>query len=126
MAFPLRECFSEDDLLSYGRKRYKRIQYLADQFWIRWRDDYLHGLQTRRKWTKPKRNVCSGDVVLIKDASPRNNWPMGLVTDTKANADGLIRSVTIKLKPITDEKSRFVNRAIHDLVILLPKDSNAE
>ena len=119
-----RESFDETDLLSYGRKRWRRVQYLADQFWIRWRRDYLHGLQARKKWTKSRRNVVKGDIVLIRDASPRNSWPMGIVTETKPNKDGLVRSVTIRLKPLSDKGSRFINRAVHDLVILIPGDSS--
>ena len=61
--------FQPQDLLAYGKKRWRRIQYLADQFWSRWRTDYLQTLQKRRKWFHPSRNLQIGDVVLLKDAS---------------------------------------------------------
>ena len=91
--------FPEGDLLSYGKRRWKRVQYLADQFWVRWKRDYLKTLQVRRKWQRRTRNVVVGDVVIVKENSPRNSWPMGIVTDTKFNSDGLVRSTTIRLKP---------------------------
>ena len=41
---PPRKSYDEQDLLSYGQKRYKRVQYLYDQFWSRWRNKYLLSL----------------------------------------------------------------------------------
>lgn len=34
----------------YLRKHWKRVQYLAEVFWSRWRKEYLNALQTRTKW----------------------------------------------------------------------------
>lgn len=34
----------------YSRKRWRRSQYLADQFWLRWRREYIQNLQVRTKW----------------------------------------------------------------------------
>ena len=39
----------------YCRRRWRRVQYCANQFWMRWRDEYLQMFQVRQKW-KP----CSG------------------------------------------------------------------
>ena len=40
--------FQRSDL--YCRKRWRRIQYLANEFWSRWRREYLQNLQVRSKW----------------------------------------------------------------------------
>ena len=40
--------FDESDL--YSRKRWRRIQFLANEFWDRWRKEYLAKLQHRTKW----------------------------------------------------------------------------
>ena len=51
----------------YLRRRWRRVQYLANLFWSRWKKEYLISLQTRQKWTKSKRNMTVGDIVLIKN-----------------------------------------------------------
>ena len=48
------EEYSEADLLRYGRLRYRKVQYLVEQFWSRWKEEYVHSLTARRKWTTPK------------------------------------------------------------------------
>lgn len=40
-----------------ARRRHRRVQYLADQFWIRWKGEYLQGMQTRTKWQGTRRNL---------------------------------------------------------------------
>ena len=117
-----REQFSEQELLSYGKKRWRRIQYLADQFWIRWKRDYVSTLQSRRKWQKTGRNVRNGDVMLVRDSGPRNTWEMGIILDASQSGDRRVRSVLLKLKPLNDGKPRIFRRAIHDLVLLVPAD----
>ena len=37
----------------YLVKRWKRVQYIANQFWERWRKGFLLALQERKKWTSP-------------------------------------------------------------------------
>lgn len=103
----------------YARRRWRRVQYLAEQFWIRWRREYLQSLQVCNKWTKPKRNLKDGDIVLIKDQSEhRNNWPMGRVSEAIKSEDGLVRKAQI----ITCKggKAKTTYRLIKELVLLLP------
>jgi hypothetical protein len=35
---------------AYARKRWRQVQFLADQFWKRWRLEYLQKQQERQKW----------------------------------------------------------------------------
>ncbi|PFX27728.1 hypothetical protein AWC38_SpisGene7509 [Stylophora pistillata] len=49
----------------YANRRWRRVQYLADQFWLRWRREYLQNLQPRRKWYDARRDLAPGDVVLM-------------------------------------------------------------
>ncbi len=58
-------CFQGADL--YSRKRWRRVQYLANQFWQRWKCEFLQSLQTRSKWNKTEENVQLGDIVIIKE-----------------------------------------------------------
>ena len=80
----------------YLVKRWKRVQYLANQFWERWRKGFLLSLQERQKWNRPRRNAQKGDVVLLKEESiARNQWRTARVEETYPDEDGLVRRVKI-------------------------------
>jgi hypothetical protein len=64
----------------YLVKRRRRVQYLVNQFWLRWRKEFMLSLQRRQKWVHPQRNMQAGDIVLIKEENvPRNCWPTARV-----------------------------------------------
>lgn len=87
------------------RRRWKRVQYLADVFWQRWISEYLPRLQERQKWLKPHRNLRVGDLVLVTQGStPRNQWPLGLVIKAHPGSDDLVRSVDVKTVSGTYER----------------------
>ena len=105
--------FEREDV--YLRRRWRRVQYLANLFWSKWKKEYLLNLQQRPKWNKPQRNIQVGDVVLLKDENlPRYNWSLARITDTTKGRRGYVRSVTLKT-----QHSEF-HRPIHKLVLLLP------
>ena len=88
--------FVKDD--SFSRKRWRKVQFLADHYWKRWIRKYLPTLQKRSKWVKSRRNVQIGDLVLIaEDNVLRNRWPMGRVMEVFCGEDGGVRSVKIKI-----------------------------
>ncbi|XP_033107721.1 uncharacterized protein LOC117109468 [Anneissia japonica] len=87
-----------DKSVSYGKKRWLQVQYLASLFWTRWRKEYLPLLQQRHKWTTPKDNVMINDIVLLVDeTTPRGKWPMGRVLAVRTSSDGKVRSVDVKV-----------------------------
>ena len=71
------------------RRRWSRVQHIANEFWSRWRKEYLQSLQERQKWNTRRRNFVIGDIVLLKtmDVS-RNKWPMAKVAATKSDQNG--------------------------------------
>jgi hypothetical protein len=98
----------------YMRRRWRRVQYLANLFWSRRRKEYLVTLQNRQKWINQKRKIAIGDIVIIKEENqPRGSWSMGRVIVTESDKEGFIRSVTVKTS--TTE----IRRPIHKLVVLL-------
>ena len=108
-AFPA-DVFDKCDL--YSRKRWRQVQYLADLFWRRWIREYLPTLQQRRKWNEPTRNIRAGDIVLIVEDLPRNQWTMGRVVETYPGDDNLVRTAKVKTKSST------LVRPIHKLCLL--------
>ena len=44
---------------NYSRRRWRQIQYLADQFWRRWSSEYIPLLQRQQKWNNsPSKFSC--------------------------------------------------------------------
>ena len=110
----------------YARKRWRRAQFLAEQFWSRWRKEYLINLSLRQKSFLPKRNIKIGDVVIVQDEVPRNEWPLGMVMETSMNQEGLVRAVKVKVKlgsrkpqKGSDTTSSVVERPVQKVVLLM-------
>ena len=104
--------FKKEDV--YCRKRWRAVQFLANQFWNRWRTEYLLALQERQKWSKSRRNLQIGDIVLLKDeCTPRCRWPLARVEQVYPSEDGLVRKVNVRRGQST------YDRPVHKLVLLL-------
>ena len=122
--------FQREDL--YSRKRWRRVQHLANEFWSRWKNEYLQNLQRRSKWINPKRDMRIGDVVIVRDGDrARSDWRLGRVADVFPDADGHVRKVRVRLSdPHLDAdgkrvgSSAFLERPIHKLVLLLETEDN--
>ena len=100
----------------YCRKFWRRVQHLTNEFWQRWRKEYLQNLQSRPKWTKRTRNHQVGDVVLLKDEERvrRNEWPMGVVTNIKTDEEDNVRTIAIRTT-----KGNDVIRPIQKVITLV-------
>ena len=109
--------FGPKDALRFS---WKNVQTLAEEFWRRWKSEYLCELQRRQKWQERARIIKPGDLVLIKDDLPRNLWSCGLVQRAFESSDGLVRKV--ELAVVKDNKRHLYKRPINDLVTLLEVD----
>ena len=104
--------FQDPDL--YSRQRWRRVQHLADQFWVRWRRELLPSLQCRVKWQQNQRNLTVGDIVaVVEDDCPRTRWPLGRVVAAHAAADGFVRRVRVRVG------SGEYERPVHRLISLI-------
>ena len=109
VALPPPGNFVKEDL--YCRKRWRRVQHLANEFWSRWTKEYLPTLQKRQKWSKPHMNLEVGDMVMLTDeTNPRCQWSKALVTRTHPSEDGLIRKLTVKT--LTGEYERPIHKVV--------------
>ena len=99
--------FSKDD--QYARRRWRQVQYIADLFWTRWLREYLPSLQNQQKWSRPRRNLQEGHVVLIADNSASlNSWVMGRISQTLPDGNGVVRKAIVQTK--TNKLDRPVNK----------------
>ena len=74
------------------------MQLIANEFWSRWRKEYLQSLQEHQKWNTRRRNFVIGDIVLLKTMDVlRNKWLMAKVTATKSDQNGLVPSAYLKI-----------------------------
>ena len=114
LLFEVPVSFDSSDAL---HSQWKRVQHLAQQFWDRWRRDYLPLLQPRRVWQQARDNVRVGDVVLLRDkASHRNSWPLGIIVQCFPGSDHRVRKVDIRL----GSSRKVFCRPVHDIVLVLP------
>nr|XP_046230542.1 uncharacterized protein LOC124051127 [Scatophagus argus] len=121
--------FVREDL--YARKRWRRVQYLSEQFWSRWRKEYLANVSLRQQWHVPRRNVRVGDVVIVKeDNVPRNEWRLARVVEARKEDDGLVRKVKIQIGQSKLGKRgerlaqpTFLERPVQKLVVLVEQNS---
>jgi hypothetical protein len=111
----------------YSRKRWRRVQHLANSFWERWQKEVISSLQPRSKWWKVQRNLVIGDIVLIVDSDiPRCQWRLGKVVETFCGSDNLVR----KIKVLVGEPGlsntgkrtsthKYLERPINKVILLL-------
>ena len=119
---PLPGKFVSQDL--YARRRWRKVQYLAEQFWIRWRREYIQNLQVKTKWNRDHRNLAVDDIVLMKDEQAhRNNWPLGRVVHAIKSEDGRVRKATVLI--CRDGQKRTYKRPISALVLLVPSNEHS-
>ena len=109
----------------YCRRRWRRVQHIANEFWSQWKKEYLQSLQECQKWNARRKNFVIGDIVLLKtmDVS-RNKWPMARVTATKSDQNGLVRSVHLKIsdQPGRERAKNIVERPVDKIVLFLKSD----
>ena len=111
----------------YSRKRWRRVQFLANEFWSRWKREVLQSLQLRNKWQKPQRNLSVGDIVIVKDDNlARNQWKLGRISECFPSDDGLVRKVKVMMSDSCLDNSgkrtkalNIVDGPVHSLVLLL-------
>ena len=120
--------FQREDM--YLQNRWRRVQHLANQFWLRWKREFLHTMQVRNKWIKPQRSLQPDDIVWMKDDDqPRSKWKLARVEEAYASEDGLVRKVKLPMStPKLDKQGRrkqpiqYLDRPVNRLVLLQPVD----
>jgi hypothetical protein len=106
------------DVKDMYRSQWRQVEVLADQFWKRWKSQYLQNLQSRQKWQKERENVKTGKVILLVDDNlSRIQWQVGVVDEVFPSSDNLVRKVSVRV--IKDGKHVVFVRPITKLVLLV-------
>lgn len=106
--------FGSKDLL---KSQWKQVQVLAEEFWGRWKSEYLNRLQIRQKWNNTCTDLKEDDVVLMCDHEcARNVWPIGVIQQTFPSADEKVRKVQVRI--VGDGKVLKYVRPINELILL--------
>ena len=109
----------------HSRSQWRRVQHLTDEFWSRWRKEFLSILQGRSKWTIKKRNFKINDTVLIQTDAARNSWPMGRILEINKDENNAVRSVKLLIsKKGSSFTSPILEWPISKLVLLVDAENN--
>ncbi|XP_072181229.1 uncharacterized protein [Diadema setosum] len=83
----------------YTKRTWRLVQSWLEQFWSRWKKEISPQSATKgKKWTKPRRNLQVGDIVLVTDhETPRMQWPLAMVTSANPDDDCLVRQVQVRV-----------------------------
>lgn len=103
------------------------MQYLIEQFWGRWKKEYLLNISKRQKWHLSQRNLKVNDIVIIKDDNlPRCHWQLGRVVEVVQDSDSLVRRAKVLVGQRNQQKKQgppfkhsVIERPVQKLVLLL-------
>lgn len=75
---------------------WRHLQALQQNFWVQWKETYLHTLAKRPKWLEIQRNFQPDDLVLItEDNFTPTIWPLARITEGSS-----------RLKPLKGNSSK--------------------
>ncbi|XP_062703976.1 uncharacterized protein LOC134286381 [Aedes albopictus] len=77
--------------------RFQLVQRQLQDFWRRWRREYLSQLQARSKHWQPAVDVQVGRLVVVGESNqPPTQWKMGRIQEMHPGEDGVTRVVTVR------------------------------
>nr|XP_049702535.1 uncharacterized protein LOC126055847 [Helicoverpa armigera] len=93
--------------------RYQLIEKIRQDFWQRWRREFVAELQQRTKWKTRQHELRVGDLVILKEENvPPLQWRLGRVTRLYPGTDGVSRVADVISSRGT------VRRAVNKMCIL--------
>lgn len=99
---------------------FEEIQAQTQSFWKEWQDNYLHALMNRPKWKEARKNIETGQLVLLKNENmPPTYWSMGRIIETRQAEDGKVRQVKVRVQ------NGVLERSIRKLCVL-PTDQTLD
>ena len=106
----------EIDVTTLSR-RVKHLNSTLNQFWRRWRAEYLLELRDSHRYHKngSPETIAIGDVVVVHDeGQPRGFWKLAKVQETIVGKDGKVRGAVLRL-PEKNGQPRWLQRPLQKL-----------
>lgn len=101
--------------------RWQLVQRQLQDFWKRWRMEYLSQLQSRTKnWQAPTKMEVGRLVVIVDGNQPPMRWKLGRVEMLHPGGDGITRVATIKTA------TGFITRPVVKLCLLPQNEIQSE
>ena len=109
--------------------RVKHLNHTLDQFWCRWRREYLTNLREAHKIRSKNSSaprVSVGDVVTIhEDGQPRGMWKLGVVENLLVGRDQEVRAAVLRV-PGRGRNIQHLSRPVQKLYPLeMPKEKES-
>ena len=73
---------------AYCRKRWRRTQHIVNEFWARWRKEFIQSLQERKSCRRKRRNFQKGTKILQKETKILQKETKILQKETKKLSEG--------------------------------------
>ena len=103
----------------FSRRRWRQIQHIANEFWVRWHNEFLWSLQTCPKWNNKCGNFQKGDIVLLKAEANCNQWSIAKVIGENVDDMGLTWSIRLLLASSCDSAGDIVlEQTVHKIVLI--------
>jgi hypothetical protein len=107
-------------------RRFKNVQRTQQEFWKRWIEEVFPEMLKQNKWTRDKKDLQVGDIVLRKDETAAGQtYKYARVTKVHVSTDGRVRAADIEYKLPGEASFRTTTRPIHKLVMVLPVEEQA-
>ena len=118
------------------KTRFLLVQKITNQFWKVWTKLFFPTLLRRPKWHYEKRNLCVGDVCVLKDSNAlRGEWRLCRVKETLPDDDGKVRNVVVTVPPPSlsllkgaqyPKKVSMIDldRHVKNLIVIVPSPSS--
>ena len=96
------------------RSSWNQTRILLDDFFQRFKTEYVTSLLERKKWTTSTLNVRVGDLaLLVEDLCPREKWRVCRITEIVEEDDNRIRRVKLR-----DSNGTMFDRHVNAIVTL--------
>ncbi len=107
-------------------RRFENVQRTQQEFWKRWIEEVFPEMLKQNKWTRDKKDLKVGDIVLRKDETAAGqSYKYARVTKVHVSTDGRVRAADIEYKLPEEASFRTTTGPIHKLVMVLPVEEQA-
>lgn len=111
-------------------RKMKHLAQIQDNFWRRWKKEYLAELRDHHRWTRntpgAEQAIKEGEPVVVYDETqPKGLWRLGRVESLIHSFDGVIRAARVEVLTKGGRKTSL-NRPIQHLYPLEVRDQESK